>query len=79
MKPLRHISRLPKTDIMAYEIHSSWWARLMPFRWAQKLGGKYFAWKVGRKYARYERSLEERDGIRKMMREDHGEHPREGT
>jgi hypothetical protein len=39
-----------------YEIRSSWWASWIGWNWLQELSGKYFAWKVKRKYARYEQS-----------------------
>jgi hypothetical protein len=39
-----------------YEIRSSWWASWIGWNWLQELSGKYFAWKVRRKYARYEQS-----------------------
>ncbi len=39
-----------------YEIRSSWWASWIGWNWGQELAGKYFAWKVKRKYARYNQS-----------------------
>ena len=44
-------------DALAYEIHSSWWARHISWNWAQKLAGSYFAWKVKRKWRRYQASI----------------------
>jgi len=38
---------------LEYEIGSSWWASWIGWDWGQKLSGKYFVWKVKRKYARY--------------------------
>ena len=39
-----------------YEIRSSWWASWIGWSWGQELSGRYFAWKVKRKYARYKQS-----------------------
>lgn len=43
-------------DFLDYEIRSSWWASWIGWDWGQELSGKYFAWKVKRKYARYKHS-----------------------
>lgn len=40
-------------SIIDYEIKSSWWASSVSNPYLQDLGGKYFAWKVKRKYGRY--------------------------
>lgn len=40
-------------DFLDYEIRSSWWASSISWNWAQDLAGRYFAWKVKRKYSRY--------------------------
>jgi hypothetical protein len=37
-----------------YEIAASLWAKHLSLPWAQRLAGKYFAWKTRRKYARYQ-------------------------
>lgn len=39
-----------------YEIRSSWWASWIGWNWGQELSGRYMAWKVKRKYARYKLS-----------------------
>jgi len=36
-----------------YEINSHWLASYIWFEWGQLLMGKYFAWKVNRKYKRH--------------------------
>jgi len=43
----------PLSIFLDYEISSSWWASWIGWNWGQELAGKYFAWKVKRKYARY--------------------------
>lgn len=40
-----------------YEVRSSRWASKVSAPWLQKLAGKYFAWKVKRKYDRYITSM----------------------
>lgn len=36
-----------------YEISASWWATLLPSPFHEALG-RYFAWKVGRKFGRWQ-------------------------
>lgn len=57
------ISRLSLQEVLNYEIHSHWLASWIGFEWGQDLMGKYFAWKVRRKYNRYLVSLEERKRV----------------
>ncbi len=57
------ISRLSMQEVLNYEIHSHWLASWIGFEWGQDLMGKYFAWKVRRKYNRYLVSLEERKRV----------------
>ena len=57
------ISRLYMQDILNYEVHSNRFASWIGFEWGQNLMGKYFAWKVRRKYNRYLFSLEERKRV----------------
>lgn len=57
------ISRLSMQEVLNYEIHSHWLAGWISFKWGQDLMGKYFAWKVRRKYNRYLISLEERKRV----------------
>lgn len=47
---------LPIKVFLDYEIHSSKWASFVSWNWMQELSGRYFAWKVKRKYARYQLS-----------------------
>jgi hypothetical protein len=48
---------MEKKDFLDYEIRSSFWACWISWGWAQKLAGKYFAWKTRIKYKRYEESI----------------------
>lgn len=57
------ISCLSMREVLSYEIHSHWLASWFGFEWGQELMGKYFAWKVRRKYNRYLVSLEERKRV----------------
>lgn len=40
-------------EALMYEVESSWWASRVSWRWLQSLAGRYFAWKVRRKWGRY--------------------------
>lgn len=44
---------LKQNELLRYEVVSSWWACYVSFPLGQKLVGKYFAWKIRRKYRRY--------------------------
>ncbi len=68
MKTLPAIPQIPRPLILYYEVHASWWAPWLFCDWMHTLAGKYFAWKVKRKYARYQRSLEVRDELEKLSR-----------
>ena len=46
---------ITRKQALDYELSASWWADLIGFGWAQSLAATYFAWKVNRKFARYER------------------------
>ncbi len=50
-------------DILLYEVRSSWWAHWIGWAPLQSLAGSYFAWKARRKYARWQRSLEEAERV----------------
>lgn len=50
-------------DILLYEIHSHWFAGKIKNTFLQELMGKYFAWKVRRKYNRYLRSMLMKDMV----------------
>lgn len=52
-------------DILIYEIRSHWLAPKVSNPFLQSLFGKYFAWKVSRKYRRYRRSMAMRTIIQK--------------
>lgn len=52
-----------KSDLLDYEIRSSWWACWVSWPWAQALAGKYFAWKVNRKCGRWVASLKAREEV----------------
>jgi len=41
--------------ILDYEIRSSWWASWISNEWLQELSANWFAWKVRRKFARWQR------------------------
>ena len=49
--------------ICDYEVRSSWWASLISNKTLQDWAGKYFAWKVGRKFRRWQQSMRNRDMI----------------
>ena len=40
-------------EILNYEVRSSWWAPWISWAPLQEISGRYFAWKVRRKYRRY--------------------------
>ncbi len=54
---------LTQKEILDYEINSSAVASHLSLTILQKLAGKYFAWKVRRKYARYVKAC----SARKML------------
>jgi len=62
-------------DALEYEIRGSWWAELIWFEWGQALSASYFAWKVRRKFSRYEASKRERE---RLLREYLAKQPTEG-
>lgn len=39
-------------DALRYEIAASWWAEHISNKWLQEIAGRYFAWKVRRKWNR---------------------------
>lgn len=47
------VQRMDMREILDYEIRASWWAGWVGITPLQDLAGKYFAWKVRRKYARW--------------------------
>ena len=48
---------IPVKDILLYEIHSHWFASKVSNPFLQNLLAKYFAWKVRRKYRKYQYSF----------------------
>lgn len=61
---LKKINKIDMIDILQYECHSHWLAPYISFDWGHELLGRYFAWKVKRKYNRYSRSLDSRELLR---------------
>ena len=45
-----------RREILDYEVRASWWAEWVGITCLQTLASRYFAWKVNRKYARWEAS-----------------------
>lgn len=58
MKP--QLSLIPIEAFLEYEIHSAWWAGYISHPVLQDWTGSYFAWKVKRKYRRYQNSIKDR-------------------
>jgi hypothetical protein len=56
--PKPHVPILSLKDLITYEIHSSRLARYFYLAWLQKIVGRYYAWKVSKKYVRYIRSIQ---------------------
>jgi NTP pyrophosphatase (non-canonical NTP hydrolase) len=54
--------------LLQYEIRSSWWASYISNPYLQDLSGKYFAWKVIRKYKRYTESIKIQNELIKKMK-----------
>lgn len=47
-----NLSKHNVSEILSYEIRSSWWASKLSNKYLQNLAGSYFAWKVRRKHNR---------------------------
>jgi len=43
--------------LLDYELRSSWWAQWMGTAALQSISASYFAWKVNRKFRRWQRSV----------------------
>lgn len=63
----------PRRVFLDYETYASrWWLGWIGNQWLQKWAGRYFAWKVNRKYAAYrnglaiQQRLEQIDRFRKL-------------
>jgi hypothetical protein len=54
---MKKLSDSPLLFFLEYEVKSSRWAYLIGWDWLQKISGRYFAWKVSRKYARYKQAM----------------------
>ena len=46
------------TEVLKYEIGSSWWASYVSWPFLQSIASAYFAWKIKRKYKRYLEAIE---------------------
>lgn len=62
---------MTKQEILRYEIVASWWAPSVKWEWVQNLTSRYFAWKVRRKWARFE--ADARSRLLRQMAEIKGE------
>jgi hypothetical protein len=54
-------------DVLLYEINSHWFASKVSNVFLQELLGRYFAWKVTRKYRRYTYNMEMRSQLKPTM------------
>ena len=48
---------MTRAEILEYELANSWWAGLICFDWIREVTAQYFAWKVCRKWDRYQRTI----------------------
>lgn len=53
METEKNLTDSPLRFFLDYEIRSTWWASWIGWNWGQEISGRYFAWKVKRKYGRY--------------------------
>lgn len=60
---------MDREAILDYEVRASWWTPWFPFR---ELAGSYFAWKVRRKFRRYQASCLERKWLDERATSDRG-------
>lgn len=44
---------IPIIYFLHYEIYNSWWCQFIGWDLGSELAGRYFAWKVKRKYKKY--------------------------
>jgi hypothetical protein len=49
--------------LIKYEVAASWWARKISVGWLQYLSGRYFAWKVKRKFKHFKFHEQWRQGL----------------
>lgn len=59
------IEMLDVRQVLDYEVRSSWWACSINNNWLQNMVGKYFAYKVRRKYKRYKYSYDLNEEMKK--------------
>lgn len=50
-----------QNKFLEYEVFGSWWTGYIFAGWMQTLAGKYFAWKMLKKYNRYKNALKNHD------------------
>lgn len=77
-------SRLTGTAILRlealdYEIRASWWASHISNRFLQNYIGLYFAWKVARKFRRYQDSIAWEARLRPMRCQRSNEETQENS
>lgn len=49
---------ISKEQALLYEIRASWWASWVSNPFLQDLASRYFAWKVRRKFGRYQQMIQ---------------------
>jgi hypothetical protein len=54
---VRALNLVTRAAAVDYEVRGSWWAMNVGGEWLQRLAGRWFAFKVRRKWGRYSRSL----------------------
>lgn len=59
------MKELTRSECLQYEIHSHWLASWIASKKGQQLMGRYFAWKVRRKYNRYSASISMLERVKK--------------
>lgn len=54
---------MTKRDILTYEVCAAWWPQFVSNPILQRVVGKYFAWKVGRKWGRFQAMVEMKERV----------------
>jgi len=49
---------LTMKQVLVYELAASWWASWICIEWMQELTSRYYAWKVDRKWRRFQAMYE---------------------
>jgi len=62
------IVNINQTQALLYEIRSSWWASWVSNPFLQDLAGRYFAWKVQRKFGRYQQMIATEERLRSLLK-----------